>query len=68
MLFLLHLYGTKIAADCGGIMVQDTSWEGYEEVPLHIMQGYTTMGYEIIQQCVRRMSFCRPEWALWPVL
>ena len=31
-------------------MVQDTSWEGYEDVPLHIMQGYTTMGYEIVQQ------------------
>ena len=40
----------KVAADCGGIMVQDTSWEGYEDVPLHIMQGYTTMGYEIVQQ------------------
>ena len=40
----------KVAAECGGIMVQDTSWEGYEEVPLHIMQGYTTMGYEIVQQ------------------
>ena len=40
----------KIAAECGGIMVQDTSWEGYEDVPLHIMQGYTTMGYEIVQQ------------------
>ena len=40
----------KIADECGGIMVQDTSWEGYEEVPLHIMQGYTTMGYEIVQQ------------------
>ena len=40
----------KVAAECGGIMVQDTSWEGYEEVPLHIMQGYTTMGYEVVQQ------------------
>lgn len=40
----------KIAAECGGIMVQDTSWEGYEDVPMHIMQGYTTMGYEIVQQ------------------
>lgn len=40
----------KIAAECGGIMVQDTSWEGYEDVPLHIMQGYTTMGYEMVRQ------------------
>lgn len=34
----------------GGIVVQDTSWEGYEEIPLHIMQGYTTMAYEIAEQ------------------
>ena len=33
-----------------GIVVQDTSWEGYEEVPLHIMQGYTTIGAEIVEQ------------------
>lgn len=34
----------------GGIVVQDTSWEGYEEIPLHIMQGYTTMACEIAEQ------------------
>lgn len=40
----------RVAADCGGIMVQDTSWEGYEEIPLHIMQGYTTLALEAVQQ------------------
>ena len=34
----------------GGIVVQDTSWDGYEEIPRHIMQGYTTLAYEIAQQ------------------
>jgi len=34
----------------GGVVVQDTSWEGYNEIPQYIMQGYTTMGYEIMQQ------------------
>ena len=34
----------------GGVVVQDTSWEGYNEIPQHIMQGYTTMGSEILQQ------------------
>ena len=34
----------------GGIVVQDTSWEGYNEIPHYIMQGYTTMGSEILQQ------------------
>ena len=38
------------AAEHKGIIVQDTSWEGYDEVPLHIMQGYTTMGSEIVEQ------------------
>ena len=38
------------AAEHKGIVVQDTSWAGYDEVPLHIMQGYTTMGSEIVEQ------------------
>jgi len=40
----------KHAKENGWIMIQDTAWEGYEEIPLWIMQGYTTMAYEIIQQ------------------
>ena len=38
------------AQEKGWIMVQDTAWEGYTHIPLWIMQGYTTMGYEIVQQ------------------
>lgn len=34
----------------GWIMVQDTAWEGYEDIPKWIMQGYTTMAYEIMEQ------------------
>lgn len=30
----------------GWIMVQDTAWEGYEELPKGIMQGYMTMALE----------------------
>lgn len=30
----------------GYVMVQDTAWEGYEDIPTWIMQGYTTMAYE----------------------
>ena len=40
----------QYAAEHEGIVVQDTSWEGYNDVPLHIMQGYTTMGAEIVEQ------------------
>ncbi len=33
-----------------GVMVQDTAWEGYEDIPSWIMQGYTTMALEAVQQ------------------
>lgn len=34
----------------GWVMVQDTAWEGYEDIPEWIMQGYGTMGYEAYRQ------------------
>lgn len=34
----------------GGILVQDTAWEGYEEVPQLIMQGYLTLLSEVQSQ------------------
>ncbi len=34
----------------GWVMVQDTAWEGYTDIPLWIMQGYTTMGAELAEQ------------------
>lgn len=40
----------KMAEEKGWIMVQDTAWEGYENIPKWIMQGYTTMGHEIMEQ------------------
>ncbi|EQF24648.1 diaminopropionate ammonia-lyase, partial [Clostridioides difficile] len=33
-------------ADDHGVMVQDTAWDGYEEIPAWIMQGYGTMAKE----------------------
>ena len=33
-----------------GVVVQDTAWEGYEEIPAWIMQGYGTMAGEAAQQ------------------
>lgn len=33
-----------------GIMVQDTAWDGYEEIPAWIMQGYGTMAMEADDQ------------------
>lgn len=34
----------------GWVMVQDTAWEGYTDIPTWIMQGYATMGYEAYEQ------------------
>ncbi|PWL54664.1 diaminopropionate ammonia-lyase [Clostridium cadaveris] len=34
----------------GWVMVQDTAWEGYEDIPTWIIQGYGTMGYEAYTQ------------------
>lgn len=33
-----------------GVVVQDTAWEGYEEIPAWIMQGYGTMASEAAEQ------------------
>lgn len=33
-----------------GVMVQDTAWDGYEEIPTWIMQGYGTMSSEADEQ------------------
>lgn len=33
-----------------GIMVQDTAWDGYEEIPIWIMQGYGTLAMEADRQ------------------
>ena len=41
-----------------GIMVQDTAWEGYEEIPTWIMQGYGTLAMEADQQLAQ--DGCRP--------
>ncbi|HIY04348.1 MAG TPA: diaminopropionate ammonia-lyase [Candidatus Anaerotignum merdipullorum] len=47
-------HAQKMAERNGWIMVQDTAWDGYEDIPRWIMQGYTTMGYEIFQQMEER--------------
>lgn len=39
-----------------GIMVQDTAWEGYEEIPTWIMQGYGTLALEADRQLLEDKS------------
>ncbi|MBP3866842.1 MAG: diaminopropionate ammonia-lyase, partial [Eggerthellaceae bacterium] len=38
------------ADERGWVLVQDTAWEGYEQVPTQIMQGYTTLALEAVEQ------------------
>ncbi|MEH7386090.1 diaminopropionate ammonia-lyase [Bacillus sp. JJ1521] len=34
----------------GWVLVQDTAWDGYEEIPVRIMQGYLTILDEALEQ------------------
>ena len=43
-------YASQMAEKNGWILVQDTSWPGYEKIPTYIMQGYTTLAVEISKQ------------------
>ncbi len=38
------------AREHGWVVIQDTAWEGYYDIPVWIMQGYTTMAAEAIEQ------------------
>lgn len=49
----------KYAKENNGIIIQDTSWEGYEDIPIWIMQGYTTLIDEAIEQ-IRAMGEEKP--------
>lgn len=40
----------KYADEHNGVVIQDTAWEGYENIPAWIMQGYGTMALEALDQ------------------
>lgn len=41
---------SNMGVERGWVIVQDTAWEGYEDIPTWIMQGYSTMGSEAYKQ------------------
>ena len=55
---VLHKHGCEVhvaardnlAEKNGWVMVQDTAWDGYEDIPTWIMQGYGTMALEALEQ------------------
>ncbi|MBQ7895778.1 MAG: diaminopropionate ammonia-lyase [Oscillospiraceae bacterium] len=43
-------YASSVAKENGWYLVQDTSWDGYDTIPMWITQGYTTMVFEALEQ------------------
>ena len=43
-------FAARQAEEKGWVLIQDTAWEGYEEIPTWIMQGYMTLGLEAVEQ------------------
>jgi len=46
----VRLAAKEAAETPRGVVVQDTAWDGYEEIPAWIMQGYGTMASEASEQ------------------
>ncbi|TNV21955.1 diaminopropionate ammonia-lyase [Buttiauxella sp. B2] len=49
----------KIAQERGWEVVQDTAWEGYTKIPTWIMQGYSTLADEAVEQ-MKQLGIERP--------
>lgn len=47
-------YAEEMAKKHGWSLVQDTAWEGYEQIPVWIMQGYMTMAFEAYNQLIEK--------------
>ena len=43
-------YAASLAEKNGWILIQDTAWDGYEQVPAWIIEGYLTLAEEIAGQ------------------
>lgn len=52
-------FAAEIAEKNGWFLVQDTSWNGYEEIPRYIIQGYSTMAEEAVLQ-LQEAGFAEP--------
>ena len=43
-------FASRLADDVDGILVQDTAWPGYEEIPGWIVEGYATLFAEVDEE------------------
>ncbi len=55
----------RFAADSSGVLVQDTAWDGYEEVPGWIVDGYSTLFRELDDQ-LAELGIEQPDMVLVP--
>jgi diaminopropionate ammonia-lyase len=55
----------RYAGDTGGILLQDTAWDGYEEVPGWIVAGYSTLFRELDDQ-LADLGIVQPDLVLVP--
>jgi diaminopropionate ammonia-lyase len=46
----VRMAAARSAQTPNSVVIQDTAWEGYEEIPVWIMQGYGTMAQEAAEQ------------------
>jgi len=44
------MFAEKTAEENSWVLIQDTSWPGYDKIPLHVMQGYFTLLTEVMSQ------------------
>ena len=56
----VRLAAAEAAEAENGVVIQDTAWEGYEEIPAWIMEGYGTMAAEAAEQ-LRQLNVNRPS-------
>lgn len=55
----VRLAAKEAAETKHGVVIQDTAWEGYEDIPSWIMQGYGTISHEAAEQ-LRELEVNRP--------
>ncbi len=55
----VRLASAESAKTPNSVVIQDTAWEGYEEIPGWIMQGYGTMALEASEQ-LAELGVARP--------
>lgn len=53
-------HAEALAQSQGWLVVSDTSYEGYEEIPRDVMQGYATIVAEVIEQTEHETSSTPP--------